>query len=458
MAEIVVIGAGPGGLIAALRAAEIGHEVILLEASETLGGMAASFQVAGQSVDFGSHRLHPSTSPILFERLQGLLGDDLQLRERNGRIRLGNRWVAFPLRFGNMVRNLSPLFTSRVCLDMTTRIFRNVGEKSFHERLVSRLGPTITGEFYEPYSFKLYGVRSVDLAPELARRRISADSPTKILRKVFAARHLSGRTFFYPRLGYGQIVDRLAEEAISKGVDIQLDMKVAKIESAENSVGITTSKHHFSARTVLSSIPLPVLASCLQPKPPIEVTEALSKVRTRAMVLVYLVVPRPIYTPFDAHYFPNDEMFVSRLSEPKNYRTGPDPHDQTVLCAEIPCWKGDRIWEMGADDLQQLVVSELIETGLKDPHPVATEIRRLPSVYPVYELSTDIDRELLSQWAFSLNSIAVFGRQGLNVPDNLHHVLAMGLDVANSLREDGSLNLDSWQLALNRFKDHVVED
>ncbi|MEC7578462.1 MAG: FAD-dependent oxidoreductase [Actinomycetota bacterium] len=106
MAEIVIIGSGPAGLMAAWRAAELGHEVKVFESAPTVGGMSGSFDVAGLRVDYGSHRLHPSTPPHLLNRISSLLGDDLQTRERNGRIRLYDRWVSFPLRTTNMIRHL----------------------------------------------------------------------------------------------------------------------------------------------------------------------------------------------------------------------------------------------------------------------------------------------------------------------------------------------------------------
>ena len=43
-------------------------------------------------------------------RAPRLLGADLQLRRRNGRIRLAGRWIAFPLRPADLVRRLPPAF------------------------------------------------------------------------------------------------------------------------------------------------------------------------------------------------------------------------------------------------------------------------------------------------------------------------------------------------------------
>ena len=79
-----------------------GRSVVLVEAAPVLGGMAASVVVGGQRVDLGSHRLHPSAPPAVRALLDELLGDDLQVRTRNGRLRLAGRWVRFPLQAGDL--------------------------------------------------------------------------------------------------------------------------------------------------------------------------------------------------------------------------------------------------------------------------------------------------------------------------------------------------------------------
>src|SRR5262245_30922951 len=108
MAAVLIVGAGPAGLTAAWRAADAGHDVVLLEASTAVGGMAASLEVGGQRVDLGSHRLHPSAAPHLLGALRSLLGDDLQTRPRHGRLHLRGRWIGFPLRTSELVRRLPP--------------------------------------------------------------------------------------------------------------------------------------------------------------------------------------------------------------------------------------------------------------------------------------------------------------------------------------------------------------
>ena len=96
---IAVLGGGPAGLGAAWKLRqETGFDVILHEGAALVGGNAASFDVDGIRVDYGSHRLHPVTDPEIMGHIQDLLGDDLLLRPRHGRIRLRKSWIHFPLK------------------------------------------------------------------------------------------------------------------------------------------------------------------------------------------------------------------------------------------------------------------------------------------------------------------------------------------------------------------------
>ena len=463
MAEVVVIGAGPAGLMAALRSAQAGHRCTLVEAAEAVGGMAGSFEVAGQMVDYGSHRLHPATPERFLELFRSRLGSDLQVRPRMGRIRLHGRWIAFPLRAGDMVRNMPPSFGARVALDVVTgplRRRRRMGTASFEDDVARRLGPSVAREFYAPYARKLYGVDAGHLDRELARRRVSASGAGDVMKRVVRAARPRGRSFLYPRRGYGQLSEALAEVATGAGVDVRLGVRVSGLETAGDAVSVLVDGGVLRADAVLSTIPIPALAAAVDPPPPTAVTEALDRCRTRAVVLAYLVVGRDQFTPFDAHYFPGAETVVSRLSESKNYRDGDDPPDRTVLCAEIPCWPGDELWQRSDGRLGELVAGDMERLGLRIPDLERVEVRRLPAVYPVYETAIMSARTVVEEWLLSLAQarIVSLGRHGLGVLDNLHHVLAMGEAAAEALDPDGTVDPVAWSRSLDGFASHVVED
>ena len=225
-----MVGGGPCGLAAALGAARAGRSVELLEAAPRLGGMAASITVGGQRVDLGSHRLHPSAEPRVRALLDELLGADLQERRRNGRLHLAGRWVAFPLRPADVVRSVPVGVGARIATDVVTGPLRRPRDGSYAEFVRAGLGPTALATFHGPMATKLWGCDPSGLSADLARRRIAVNGGGRLLRRVARGARPAGRTFLYPRLGYGEVVDRLAGSAVVAGARIETGRRVDVLE------------------------------------------------------------------------------------------------------------------------------------------------------------------------------------------------------------------------------------
>ncbi len=453
MSSVVVLGAGPAGLVAAADAARRGHDVRVLDRADVVGGMAASFDVAGVRVDHGSHRLHPAAPPVVLDRLRRLLGDELAERPRNGRLRLDGRWLSFPLRSTELLTGTSPSFAVRAALDAVASPLRRPTRDSYAEVVRAGLGPTVADRFHLPYARKLWGVDPEELSGGLARRRVSAGSPIAIARRVATTRGGRRPTFLYPRGGFGRIVERLADDAADAGATIELGREPSVVDSA----GVTLiDGSRRPADHVWSTIPPFALTRlCAAPE---RVVAAAASVRFRGLVLVYLVVPRRRWSPFDAHYVADDANPMSRLSEPRNYRDGDDPSDRTVLCAELPASAGDDLWTADDDELGRVVVDALMREGLPDPTPVGIEVRRLSTVYPVIRHETEAALRTVADWEAGEQTVISFGRPALAVPDNTHHVVSMGAAVARCLGDDGAFDRAAWTQALAGFRAHVVED
>lgn len=456
--ELLVLGAGPAGIAAAQRAARRGLAVVVLEREEHVGGASASFELAGLRVDHGSHRLHRTIDPAILTELERLLGGDLQVRERDGRIRLAERWLGFPLQATDLVRHLPPGFAARAAWDAATAPLRRPHADTFAEVVRAQLGPTMLDRFYGPYARKLWGEAPEDLAGEQARRRITADTPLAVLRRVMAGGDPETRTFRYPRRGFGQLWEALAADATSGGADIRLGAEVTGLRHLDGAVEVTTPTGTWRAPRVLSTVPLPLLAR-LHPDTPADVTADARALRSRAMTLVYLVVDAPRWTSFDAHYLPEAWTPVTRISEPRNYRdSSADPRDVTVLCAELPCDVGDHIWTADDGPLGELVQEGIARAGLPAPAVLATHTRRLPSAYPILTPDAPARADRVERWAAGLPGVVTFGRQGLFVHDNSHHALTMAWSAVDALRSDGTVDAAAWARSREGFRSHVVED
>lgn len=455
--ELVVLGAGPAGLAAAWRAAAAGHEVTVLERSAAVGGLAASFDVAGVRVDHGSHRLHPSTDPRILAELRRLLGSDLQLRRRHGRIRLLDRWVRFPLRPADSFRALPPRFAAALARDLVLAPLRRPHADTFAEVVRAGLGPAMLRDFYGPYARKLWGLAPEELSGDQARRRVQADSVAKIAVRALRTGRGGGPTFWYPRRGFGTIPEVLAGAAADAGATVVTGAEVAALSLRGDGATVALADGRaFDARRVWSTVPLPALARLAGAPAP--VLDAAARLSSRALVLVYLAVDRRPWTEFDAHYFPGLDTAVSRISEPANYRSSPDdPPDRTVLCAELPCAPGDALWSTDDERLGELVRADLVAQGLPDPEPTGVVVRRVPSAYPVSRVGSEVDVAVVDAWVTEQPALLAFGRQGLFVHDNTHHALAMAWDAASALRDDG-FDQRAWAAARARFRSHVVED
>lgn len=466
--SVAVLGAGPAGLGAAFRLAARGSfAVTVFERGRAAGGNAGSFDVAGLRVDYGSHRLHPSCRPDILADIRAMLGADLLDRPRHGRIRLRGRWVHFPLKPLDLALNLPPDFLFGVARDAALKPFRAQPGESFAAVLERGLGRTICRDFYFPYAVKMWGLPPEELDPEQAQRRISAGSLSKMIRKVLNAvpglKAKGAGRYFYPRRGYGQISEAYLEAARRAGATVHFSAAVTGIEwGAGRSLAVSAASPQgelrIEARQIFSTIPLPVLVRALRPAAPAEVLASAAALSYRAMILIYLVLDTDRFSDYDAHYFPELEIPITRLSEPKNYSLAEAP-GTTVLCAELPCSTSDAVWRASDADLGRLVVDALARAGIPVRAPLRQVLtRRLEQAYPIYTRGFREHFDRLDRWVGSIDGLITFGRQGLFAHDNTHHALAMAYAAADCLGDDGAFDRDRWAACRLEFQSHVVED
>jgi protoporphyrinogen oxidase len=462
--HIVVLGGGPAGCGAAYQLHRTQKATVtLVEQAPALGGNAGSFEWQGQWLDYGSHRLHHAVDPEILTDIRQLLGEDFRERDRHGRIRLRGKWIHFPIRTGDLLKRLDKGFAASMGFDMLRRALGKPPEgNTFASVLMANLGPTMCHSFYFPYARKLWGREPEELSGIQARKRVTAGSFVKLVKRLM--KPPGGGRFFYMKRGYGQISESYAAAAESLGAEIALRTAVTNIRRAEGEsswvVTVTgpDGTREIAADFVWSTIPITLLSRMIDPPPPAAVADAAAEITFRAMVLVYICLPVDQFTSTDAHYFPEANVRVTRLSEPKNYFGLAEPSGTTVLCAEYPCDVGDEIWSATDAALTARLLGDMRKAGIPAPaEPTAVHVRKLKQAYPIYLNGYERPLGVLDDWASSVDKLLVYGRQGLFAHDTTHHALYMAYCATDCL-EGMTFDSAKWSAYREIFRTHVVED
>ncbi len=470
--DIAILGGGPAGLMLAyklLLQSDSWLTITIIEKNSFPGGIASSFQEDGIWLDLGSHRLHPSTPEHLLDSIQTITGSSFLIRKRNGRIRLLGRYLKFPLKPLDCLFHLPLSFTFGVLIDLISKPFRpKTKATTFGQSLLGGLGKTVCNTFYFPYCQKLWGYPPDEIDIEQARKRVSASSIGKIVKKMigFLPGLKSKKTgiFYYFQKGIGQLSEKLAEQVKKQGGEIRYSTEAVSFLTDNDSIKsllVQTSggeKKSIQADYIFSTIPITRLIDMMASPKPESVTKAASHLSYRNMVLFYLVMGCEQWQTFDAHYFPEEEFIFSRISEGKNYNGADKPTDRTIICCEIPCEQNDEIWRADDEKLKRRVVDDLEKAGIPARDIIRVFSKRVPSVYPVYRIGYPDHLATVENYLGKIENLITFGRQGLFTHDNIHHTMMMADRAATCFDRDGQWNRQRWDTFSEEFAAYVVED
>jgi protoporphyrinogen oxidase len=286
----------------------------------------------------------------------------------------------------------------------------------------------------------------------------------KILSAVPGIKQDGNSRFFYPSDGFGKISSCYYKAADNDGAKFYFNARIKSIQISGNSVlkvccELNGSVMTFRPDYVWSTIPVTSLVQYLQPSPPALIMQASKKIKYRGMILVYLVLEQERFSEYDTHYFPEHDIPITRISEPRNYRNNSESQKSTVLCAELPCFTTDIEWYMTDKELGEVVGKCLESATIPIKVPVKEIVtRRLLHAYPIYRLDHEMYFDQIDKWLGQIENLIFFGRQGLFVHDNTHHTLYMAYAAVKCLDRNGYFDWARWQSFRQIFNAHVVED
>lgn len=445
--NVHILGGGLAGLSCGADLCRRGVKVRVLEAQPEVGGLAQSFAVNGFVCDLGPHRFHSSREQINDHAREALAGN-VHDRERMSRIYLFRRFFYYPLRAGNVIRNLPPLVLVRAFLDYwamwVRQRFRPLPDDSFENYVRKRFGNSLYRIFFGTYTEKAWQIPPSQISPDWASQRITLLNLWDVVKKTLSRPKDVPRTyvskFIYPRTGgVGSIAKGYRRIIEQHGGAVLTGVPVKRLRVADGRIAGVVYERDGAAveepvEQVVSTLPVNRLVEMLDPGAPPPVLQAARDLKHKAILFVYLMLDRERVTPDHWVYLPEKHLTVHRISEFKNFSESMCPPGRTLVCAEITCNEGDERWRTPDAGLVEIATRDLVTVGLiRGGDVTGSTVRRVPYAYPLYDLTYRRNLQILLGHLRTIGNLVSTGRQGLFRYGNMDHSIAMGARVARSL-------------------------
>src|ERR1700761_6224010 len=438
---VVVLGAGPAGLTAGYLLAKQGKPVIVLEATDQVGGIARTQVRDGYRFDLGGHRFFTKVKEV-DDLWHEIMKEEFLKRPRQSRIYWNDKFLEYPLQGMDVIRKLGPVELTRCLISYFVAAVKPKGREDTFEAWVSnRFGKRLYQHFFKTYTEKLWGVSANEIRAEWAAQRIKGLSFFSAAKASFFGNTGNIKSliseFNYPRFGPGQMWEQMAKDIQERGGEIRMNAPVTKLVT--NSDGKVTEVHAdgqvLTPSYVISSLPLRTTVGIAEPEAPVDVRDAARGLRYRDFLTVSLVIENENLFPDNWIYIHDPGVRVGRIQNFRSWSPWMVPNDTDAsIGMEYFCFEGDQLWSMRDDDLVALATREIQQLGLAK----ATSVKfgfavRVHKAYPMYDAEYSDRVATIRAWLDGIPNLTQVGRNGLHRYNNSDHSMLTAMRAVDNI-------------------------
>ncbi|MBF2013749.1 MAG: NAD(P)/FAD-dependent oxidoreductase [Rivularia sp. T60_A2020_040] len=440
---VVVIGAGPAGLTAAYHLVKHGIKPIVLEQSDTVGGISRTEKYKGYHFDIGGHRFFTKVQEVQ-DLWYEVLEQDFIKTPRMSRIYYQGKFFQYPLSAFDTLQKLG-ISESFLIIWSYLQAKRQPlpVEDNLEQWVTNRFGERLYKTFFKTYTEKVWGIPCTQIQAEWAAQRIKGLSvKTAIINAFFGKNDTKTliKEFDYPRLGPGMMWERFAEKIQEAGGEVHLNTKVLGMEREGHRITKVIAQRddnliQIEGENFISSMPLNLLVQKMNPSLPDEVVQAANGLKYRDFLIVSLIIDAPDLFPDNWIYIHASEVKVGRIQNFKNWSAAMVPDaSKTCLGMEYFCNIGDPLWSKTDAELIELAKQELEVLGLAKGAVVEDGVViRQPKAYPVYDGDYRQHLDVIQNYLQDFENLQTTGRNGMHRYNNQDHSMLTALLAAKNL-------------------------
>lgn len=501
--QVIIIGAGPAGLTAAVELIKKGYGVTVLEASDRIGGISQTVRYHGNRMDIGGHRFFTKDEEVnrWWQELLPLQGspawDDLithaekefakdgpdpeqtdevmLLRERVSRIYFQHHFFDYPISMKwETIKNMGLFTTMKAGFSYLYACVHKLPETSLENFYVNRFGRVLYSMFFESYTEKLWGRHPRDISADWGAQRVKGLSIRAIIKDIFRKMfHIGSQEvetslieqFHYPKLGPGQLWELAAKKAQENGALLRMETAVTALHGKDGRIASVTVQtkegtEELFADVFLSSMPVKDLMAGLEGvSVPETVTKAAKELPYRDFVTVGLLLKHlkignnTKRTTVEGRipdcwiYVQDKGVKLGRVQVFNNWSPYmvEKPESTVWVGLEYFCTEGDSMWTMSDEEWLAFGQKELCAIGLMEEGTVLDgHVERIQKAYPAY-FDGYAHMDEIIRYLNGFENLYCIGRNGQHRYNNMDHSMATAFAAVRAMEGEGSREA-LWQV------------